>query len=196
MKGYVMPYKTQKLSDNVSKNLLRVKEFLNLSLRRIALATNKAYSMVGHYFRGTKNPPEAWIDIFCKIYCVNKDWLINGEEEPVFTGKPDVTVVVRSLDDVGTRIKEIRENSGLTQRKFGEKIGMTSQGVFYLEKNKTAPTKFSVARIEEEFEVGADWIMYGDEGKKDFPVSKKLIDWLWTKPEIRQKLWEKMKRDS
>ena len=72
---------------------------------------------------------------------------------------------------------------------------MSYGGIYCIEKNTTKLTPFTSARIEEAFDVGADWLMYGDDGKKDFPVSKKLIDWLWTKPEIRAKLWKKMKQD-
>lgn len=190
-----MPYKTKKLSDKVTKNLLLVKNRLNLSVRRVASVTNKAYSIVSQYFRGTKNPPEAWIDLFCQAYCLDKDWLINGDGEPNFTGEPDKSVITRSSDNVGARIRELRESLGLTQKEFGEKIGMTLQGVFYLEKNKTAPSTFSAAKIEEQFDVGADWIMYGNEEKKEFPLSEKLIKWLWTKPEIRKKLWKEMERE-
>ncbi len=187
-----MPHRIQKLSDKVTRNLNVVKKRLNLSLRRIASATNKSFSTIGFYFRGVKNPTEDWIDIFCSVYCVDKDWLITGDGDPVFTGEPNKSVLVRSSEGVGARIREVRENAGLSQREFGEKIGMTSQGVFYLEKNKTAPTSFSVARIEDEFDVGADWLMYGDNGKKNFPVSKKLIDWLWKNEDERKRLWERM----
>ena len=187
-----MPPKTKKLSDKVQPNLLAVKNALSVSIRLVAASTHKAYSAVGYYFKGVKTPPEDWIDIFCSVYCVDKDWLINGEGDPVFTGKPDIAVVAKFSQNAGARVKEVREKAGLSQKEFGERIGLTTQGIFNVEKDMTNLTSFTVARIEEQFDVGADWLMYGDIGKKNFPVSKKLIDWLWKNEDERKRLWERM----
>ncbi|MBR0079670.1 MAG: helix-turn-helix transcriptional regulator [Synergistaceae bacterium] len=90
-------------------------------------------------------------------------------------------------------VRRVRKDAGLTQTEFGERIGMSQGGVYSIEKNITNLTPYTSAKIEEEFDVGADWLMYGDEEKKDFPVSKKLIDWLWSNPDERESLWRKMK---
>lgn len=190
-----MSLKTEKLSDKVHENLLKVKQKLKLSIARVASATTKAMSIVGYYFRGEKNPPEEWIDIFCSVYCVDKYWLINGEGEPIFTGEPDVSLVAKSSQDAGARVREIRKKAGLTQAEFGERVGLSYMGIYSIERGTTHLTPFTSARIEDEFDVGADWLMYGDEEKKEDPVSKKLIDWLWTKPEVREKLWKAMRRN-
>ena len=188
-----MSLKTEKLSDNVYDNIIAVKNILKLSVRRIASATNKASSMVGCYFNGTKNPPKDWIDKFCDIYCIDKDWLINGTDEPVFTGKPDISVISKSSSDgAGMRVRQVRKKAGLSQTEFGEKIGLSQTGIYAIERGTTNLTSFSAAKIEEQFNVGADWLMYGDEEKKDFPVSKKLIDWLWENEDVRKTLWERM----
>lgn len=191
-----MPPKTKKLSDNINPNLNTVKGILNVSIHRIAAATNKAYSVVCYYFNGIKTPPEDWINTFCSVYCVDKTWLINGTGEPVFTGKPEPTVVSKSSTGAGARVKEVRKKAGLSQKEFGKRIGLTQQGILNIEKDITSLTAFTTTRIENEFDVGGEWLMFGDESKKDFPLSKKLADWLWTKPEVRAKLWEEMERDS
>ena len=38
--------------------------------------------------------------------------------------------------------------------------------------------------------------MFGDEGKKNYPLSEKLTDWLWKNENIRKELWERMERDN
>lgn len=40
-----------------------------------------------------------------------------------------------------------------------------------------------------------DWLLNGDEGKKLYPADKKLIDWLWEHPEIREELWKQMEEE-
>ena len=125
---------------------------------------------------------------------MDKNWLINGDGEPVFTGEPSASVLCKPSDNVGGRVKQIRKTAELTQTEFGKRIGLSQAGVLSIEKNTTKLTPFTLAKIEEEFDVGADWLMYGDEGKKDFPVSKKLIDWLWTDPDERERLWRRMRQ--
>ena len=43
--------------------------------------------------------------------------------------------------------------------------------------------------------MGVDWLLNGDEGKKLYPADKKLIDWLWEHPEIREELWKRMEEE-
>ena len=191
-----MSLKVEKLSDNVTPNLKTVKEVLGISLTKIVTATNKALSIVGSYFRGESNPPEDWINTFCQVYCVDKDWLINGTGEPVFIGEPALSVVLKSSQNAGARVKSVRKAAKLSQTEFGKRIGLSQVSVYNIERNSTNLTPFSAGRIENEFNVGADWLMFVDEDKKDNPVSEKLIKWLWTKPEVRARLWEEMERDS
>lgn len=215
-----MPHKkVEKLSDNVIPNLRAVKAVLGLSSMRIAEATNKAPAVVGRYFRGEKNPPEDWINTFCAVYCVDKDWLINGtateptateptdkdrtregiagegvEEtrKPVFTEEPAPSLILKSSQNAGDRVREVRKEAGLTQTEFGKRIGISCINVYNIEKNTSNLTPFSAGRIEEQFNVGADWLMFGDEGKKNFPVSDKLIKWLWKNEDVRERLWREM----
>lgn len=217
-----MPPKTKKIkkiSDRIQPNLITVKNTLSVSLRRIATATGKAVAVVNCYFNGKKNPPEDWINTFCAVYCVDKDWLINGtateptavepadkdrtregiagegvEEtrKPVFTGQPALSVFLKSSQNAGDRVRAVRKEAGLTQTEFGKRIGISQHAVFDLEKDNTKLTPFSAGRIEEQFNVGADWLMFGDEGKKNFPVSDKLIKWLWKNEDVRERLWREM----
>lgn len=48
-------------------------------------------------------------------------------------------------------------------------------------------------RLAEALEVGVDWLLTGDEEKKQRPVDKKLVDWLWEHPGVREELWKQMK---
>ncbi len=194
-KGRSMPPRTEKLSDNLLSNLLAVKKQLKLSIRRIAETTNKASAIVGCYFNGAKNPPKDWVETFCRVYCVDKTWLIEGVGEPNFIGKQEAAVIHKTAG-TGLRIRQLRKYFDLTQGEFGERIGISQHAVFDLEKDNTKLTPFSAGRIEEQFNIGKDWLMFGDEGKKNYPLSEKLTDWLWKNENIRKELWERMERDN
>ena len=47
-------------------------------------------------------------------------------------------------------------------------------------------------KIADALDVGVDYILYGDETKKDNPVNDNLIRWLWSHPEIRKEIWDKI----
>ena len=41
-----------------------------------------------------------------------------------------------------------------------------------------------------------DWLLTGDEDRKDFPADKAMVNWLWQHPEVREELWKQMKEKS
>ena len=59
------------------------------------------------------------------------------------------------------------------------------------EKNKLTEDK--ARKIADALEVGVDWILYGDQEKKYFPVNGKMIAWLKINPDEWERIWEKMK---
>ena len=48
------------------------------------------------------------------------------------------------------------------------------------------------ADIGEVFHVGVEWLLYGDEEKKCFPLNEQMTQWLWNHPEIREQIWKMM----
>ena len=41
--------------------------------------------------------------------------------------------------------------------------------------------------------VGVEWLLHGEERNKDFPVDRKMVEWLKDHPEIREQIWKMMK---
>lgn len=59
---------------------------------------------------------------------------------------------------IGHRIKEIREELGMTQKQFSEMIGFTSASVSAYENNKKMPQLEFIVKIAEECKVSIDWL--------------------------------------
>ena len=57
---------------------------------------------------------------------------------------------------------------------------------------RTKLTVENAQKIEDEYGVGAEWLLYGDESKKDYPVGRKMIEWLWENKEERERIWNLM----
>ena len=58
---------------------------------------------------------------------------------------------------------------------------------------KNMLTEDKARKIADALDVGIDWPLYGDQEKKYLPVNGKMIEWLKTHPEERERIWEKMK---
>ncbi len=63
------------------------------------------------------------------------------------------------------RIKEIRVDQGLSQSKFGEKLGITRDMLSNIEYNRVTPKPIFINHLCETFNVNKDWLLTG-EGEK------------------------------
>lgn len=63
---------------------------------------------------------------------------------------------------IGQRIKELREARGLSQEKFGKRVGITQQYVGALESGKRNPGPALVFMISKKFRTSEVWIKKGE----------------------------------
>ena len=62
---------------------------------------------------------------------------------------------------IGERIKHLRDLRGLSQEKFGEKVGVTQQYVGALESGKRNPGPALVFMISKKFSTSEAWLREG-----------------------------------
>ena len=60
------------------------------------------------------------------------------------------------------RIKRLRKNMGLSQKEFGDKLGVSRDVIANVENNRVEPTKLMLNMICREFNVNSLWL---EEGK-------------------------------
>ncbi len=65
------------------------------------------------------------------------------------------------MKTTGQRFKEIRQSLDLSQQEFGSKLGITSQGISNIEKNKSFLTLDKMQALKE-FNVNLNFLVYGD----------------------------------
>lgn len=68
------------------------------------------------------------------------------------------------MGDVGSRIKDIRDAYGCTQKEFAERMLISQPYLSYLENGTKEPTKRFIRLFCLEFKVNEKWILEG-EGK-------------------------------
>ncbi|MEK4146875.1 helix-turn-helix domain-containing protein [Robertmurraya sp. FSL W8-0741] len=72
---------------------------------------------------------------------------------------------MKNIENIGERIKFLREKHGLSQAAFAKRIGVSAGNVgdWESEKKKSLPGAKAIYAIAKEFEVTADWLLDGEE---------------------------------
>lgn len=91
------------------------------------------------------------------------------------------------------RIKEARKSLGLTQDKFGERLGVGRSAISNIEAGSRGVTDQLRLAVCREFNVSEDWLRTGGgsmfvESDEDEEITKFLGDILTDKPDFRRRL--------
>ena len=73
------------------------------------------------------------------------------------------------------RIKEIRKDSGLSQEKFAEKLGLSKNFINQLENGKKNPSNRTILDICHKFNVSEDWLKNGNGTMYNLPVDEDMV---------------------
>ena len=138
---------------------------------------------------GTVIPDDEFIQKICSTYHVNPAY---------FTGEVDIddaVSVVRPEEkkkQVGKRLKKMRIEKGLTLKELSALVGLSYSQLSLIENGEYMLTEKRASDISAVFHVGVEWLLYGDEEKKYFPLNEQMAQWLWNHPEIREQIWKMM----
>ena len=74
--------------------------------------------------------------------------------------------------EINDRLKTLRKNLHLTQKEFGESIGVSDAAVAHLESGRNNPSKQTIELICSKFNVNPEWLKDG----ADVPMFLELAD--------------------
>ena len=108
-----------------------------------------------------------------------------------FICKPEV----RELDpiEIGKRIRELRNEQQMSQRKFADFVHCSRETIIAAENAEYLIGERILEKISHYCDVGMDWLKFGDEKRKYYPVDDKMIEYLWDNEDIRKQLRDGMK---
>lgn len=89
------------------------------------------------------------------------------------------------------RFIQLRKERGTTLVQFAEFIGMSRASLCRIENGSAFPNDRQLIKIVETCGVGADWLLYGNNSRKDYPLTDQIIEFFWDEPELRKLIWEK-----
>ena len=67
------------------------------------------------------------------------------------------------MENINSRIKNLRKESGLNQKEFAKKIGLTQTGVSHIEQNGHNVSDSTIKAICYEFKINEQWLRNGIE---------------------------------
>ena len=91
------------------------------------------------------------------------------------------------------RVKELRKSLGLTQEKFGERVGLKKSAISQIESGVNGVTDQLRLAVFREFNVNEDWLSTGEgsmfvEPDEDEEISRFVGDILSGQPDFRRRL--------
>ena len=66
-----------------------------------------------------------------------------------------------SLGSIGARVRKIRQDAGLTQKAFGQEVGVSLPTVNRIEQNQRSPNAELLVEISRKFTVDLNWLLTG-----------------------------------
>lgn len=83
---------------------------------------------------------------------------------------------IKRVSDLGKKIKQIREEYGLTQKEFAKKLGVSGITIQKYEKGEREPSYTFLKRLEEIFGVDINWLFGKTKREEEEFVSVSLAD--------------------
>lgn len=98
--------------------------------------------------------------------------------------------------EAGLRLKEARNYKGISQTKLAKMIGVTEKLISAIEVGRVRLIDSKAEAIAEVLDVNKDWLLYGEEYRKRYPINERMLKWLNEHEETRKDLREKLREET
>ena len=178
---------------NYSKKIRMVRESLGLSQAALGSSIGLTNAHISRLESGKNDVSQTILQKYVDVFGVDPEWL-NSEEtdsKVKFIGNK-----IDGAETIGDRIKNLRLEMDMSQKKFAEYAGIHPSDINKVESGKASLGPQTLTRIAEAFHVGIEWLQYGDESKKTYPVDEKVIEYLWGHEKLREMIYQYMNENT
>ena len=144
-------------------------------------------------FKGTISSEKVVFKI-CRKYRIAEEYFSSDKPISFYIEKPK-TQKERKIE-AGIRLKEARNCKGISQTKLAKMIGVTEKLISAIELVRVRLIDSKAEAIAEVLDVNKDWLLYGEEYRKRYPLNEQMLNWLNEHEEIRKDLWIRLKEDT
>lgn len=138
------------------KRLFDLREYKDLSQIKLADSlgiTQQTYSL---WEKGTKIIPLKHLNSLSNFYEISMDYIVGLTDEKNNSGIIKLTEL--NKNEIGSRIKKIREDNNLTLRDLAKKLNTTSSTISAYETGKTLILTAFAYQICIKYNVSLDWL--------------------------------------
>lgn len=159
----------------------KLREELHLSAERLGIDCGYGSSYIRAIESGETGATDGFLEKVAGVFAVEIDWLLD-DAAPVVPVKwknerPDSTP--------GERLRQVLDESDLSQRQFCKAIGTSTSMIGPLFDGRKQITERFAAKVEK-LGYGRRWILYGDERSKNVPLSDEMVEFLQENEEARR----------
>lgn len=185
--------KMRKGEEYNSESIKELRQYLGLSLRAFGKPLGYSGTQISRFEQNISAPSSRLIEKICEVYDVDQGY---------FNGDVELTDAIRRISKeennriVGNRLRLSRCEKGLSMRELSLQAGVSDSQICLIENGENSLTERTAEKLAGALEVGADWLLTGDERKRWYPVDGKMTAWLWEHPEVREELWKQMEENA
>lgn len=185
--------KMRKGEEYNSESIKELRQYLGLSLRAFGKPLGYSGTQISRFEQNISAPSSRLIEKICEVYDVDQGY---------FNGDVELTDAIRKISKeennriVGNRLRLSRCEKGLSMRELSLQAGVSDSQICLIENGENSLTERTAEKLAGALEVGADWLLTGDERKRWYPVDGKMTAWLWEHPEVREELWKQMEENA
>lgn len=180
-------------SVEISTLISNLRAYLQLSQSGFAKPLGLSATHIARFEKGVSIPSPETIDEICKVFCVDRRYFGEqslGEHSAVISVE-DAVKKMNPEEGIAERLKNAREEKGWSQSELSERSGVDRTVISRIESGATLTEKQAV-KLAESLEVGVEWLLKGDEEKKDYPIDQRMIQWLWQHEDARREIRNRM----
>ena len=172
----------------MNEKIKELRKLLNLSLVAFSKPLGCSPTHIKRMEVGTVIPDEEFISKMCEVYHISPAYF----DGSVSIEELNIKDKEEEKKEIGKRLKQARKEKGMTLKELSllasitdSQLSLTENGHYRLKENRAED-------IAEALEVGVEWLLYGEERNKNFPADRKMMEWLKSHEEVREKIWEMM----
>ena len=176
---------------HMKEKITKLREKLGISLFVFAKTVRSSPTQMRRIVKGEIEVKPELLHNICEAYHVDPRYFEGtiGLDEAV-----EITDPEKKKKEVGARLRQIRQDRKKTLKELSALIGLSDSQLSLIENGEYNLTERRAKDVARELEVGAEWLLTGNERNKDFPVDEDMVEWLKDHPEERKRIRKKMKR--
>lgn len=169
-----------------AERIQTLRKYLGLSKSAFASQLGMSSTHVTRLENGTTKASDQLIRQICRTFQVDSKFFTQDEMNP------EEAVHQKPSSEVPLRLKKARLEKGLSQQQLADLSGVNQPVISNVEAGGTLTLK-QAQKLAAALEIGSEWLLYGNEEKKDYPADELMINWLWKNKDKRKIVWEWMK---